>query len=188
MNRRHKKQMGKLKVPRVWMMTDPRLGGGLLKAITRLPFQSGVIYRHYELGPQARHDLFRKVARICRRRGHILLLADKSAIARKWQAAGTHNRTEVRSPARNLRSAPVHSAAEISRARRNNVDIMFLSPIFATRSHPDQAPLGAYQFRRLAALCGNAKVIALGGMTVQKAMMIKGNLVHGWAAIDAFAR
>lgn len=188
MNRRHKKQMGKLKVPRVWLMTDPRLGSRLGKAVTRLPFQSGVIFRHYELGTQARRNLFRKVARICRRRGHILLLADTSATVRKWHADGTHNRTEARATACGLRSAPVHNAAEIAQARRMNVDIMLLSPIFATRSHPDQAPLGAYQFRRLAALCGNAKVIALGGMTAQKARMFKGNRVHGWAAIDAFAR
>jgi thiamine-phosphate pyrophosphorylase len=147
-----------------------------------------VIFRHYELGMQARRDLFRKVARICRRRGHILLLADKNAAARSWHADGAHNRTEVRLAACSLRSAPVHNAAEIFEARRKNADIMFLSPIFATRSHPDKAPLGAYQFRRLAALCGSAKVIALGGMTAQKAMMFKGNLVHGWAAIDAFAR
>jgi thiamine-phosphate pyrophosphorylase len=165
------------------MMTDPRLGSGLLKAITRLPFQSGVIFRHYELDTQARRDLFRQVARICRRRGHILLLADTTAAARKWHAGGAHNRTEVRLAACGLRSAPVHNAAEISQARRKNVDI-----IFATGSHPGKAPLGAYQFRRLAALCGNAKVIALGGMTAQKARMFKGNRVHGWAAIDAFAR
>ncbi len=188
MNHRYKKQKGTLKVPRVWMMTDPRLGGSLLKAISRLPFQSGVIFRHYELDMQMRRNLFRQVARICRRRGHILLLADTSTTARMWHADGTHNRTEARATACGLRSAPVHNAAEIFEARRKKVDIMLLSPIFTTRSHPGKMPLGAYQFRRLAALCGNAKVIALGGMTAQKAMMFKGNLIDGWAAIDAFAR
>jgi thiamine-phosphate pyrophosphorylase len=188
MNRRHKKQISKHKVPRVWLMTDPRLGGGLIAAIARLPFRSGVIFRHYELDMQARRDLFRQVARICRRRGHILLLADKSIAARSWHARGIHNRTERHSKLRGLRSAPVHNTAEIIRAHQNNVDLMLLSPTFATRSHPEKSALGKIQFRRLAELCGPAKVIALGGMTARKMRMFHGNLIHGWAAIDAFAR
>ena len=67
-------------------------------------------------------------------------------------------------------------------------DLMFLSPLFATRSHPGARALGLMQFSRLAKLTGGAKVIALGGMTRNKAQTIARRVAYGWAAIDAFAR
>jgi thiamine-phosphate pyrophosphorylase len=63
---------------------------------------------------------------------------------------------------------------------------MLLSPLYATRSHPGERPLGLTRFRRLAALSGDTKIIALGGMTRKKAAMLSKSLAHGWAAIDAF--
>ena len=186
MNRRHKKPKRRAYIPCVWMMTDPRLGDNLAKAVQRMPLRSGVIFRHYDLPPDERKALFAKVARVCRRRGHLMLLAGIEGDARHWHAGGTHGHGRRRG--NNLLSAPVHNLREIMQARRNRADIMLISPIFATRSHPGQRPLGPLQFARLAAQCGTAKRIALGGMTRQRAAMFRRTQIDGWAAIDAFRR
>jgi thiamine-phosphate pyrophosphorylase len=200
MNSRHKKQCKNKLAPRpiarVWMMTDPRLGleRELLRSVQRMPQASGVIFRHYHLEAIQRRALFRQVARICRRRGHILLVAGSANDARRWHADGFHQsaqgkpRRQSRMRGRLLLSAPVHNHAEMAEARRLHADIMLLSPLYTTRSHPGNRPLGLIRFRQLAALSGGAKLIALGGMTRQKAAMLNKSLVHGWAAIDAFKR
>ena len=84
-----------------------------------------------------------------------------------------------------LHSVAVHNALEVQQANRAGADIFFLSPVFATRSHPGQPPLNLLQTGRLAALCSGA-VIYLGGMNPRRYHARKNHLTHGWAAIDAF--
>ncbi len=166
-------------------MTDPRLGGGLLAAIQKLPFGSGVVFRHYQLNQTERRQLFDKVRRICARRGHLLLLADTPRLARKWHANGVHGRFGQSSV---LQSAPVHDVREIATARTAGAAMFFLSPVKATQSHPEARPLGLISFVQLARIARPAKVIALGGMTRNHARSFDKRLVHGWAAIDAFKK
>jgi thiamine-phosphate pyrophosphorylase len=173
-------------LPKIWLMTDERLGDDLLPAIQRLPTQSGVIFRHYHLNEKARKSLFRQVMRICRRRGHILLLAGDERTAMRWHADGFHQRR--RRTSRLLHSAPVHNAREIAGVKAASPDLFFLSPVFATNSHSGARPLGPLAFSRLAKLVSSDRIIALGGMNRRNAKMLPPRLIHGWAAIDAFKR
>jgi thiamine-phosphate pyrophosphorylase len=175
------RQPVKKPLPKIWMMTDPRFGDGLLAAIRKLPMRSGVVFRHYALAASERRTLFVQVRRICRQRGHILLLAGDQALARKWRADGLHGRA-----GKGAYTAPVHNADEIAEAKRNGAKLLFLSPLRVTRSHAGQRPLGPARFGQLAMLCRPAKVIALGGMTRAHAAKWQGKMIHGWAGIDAF--
>lgn len=169
-------------LPKIWLMTDPRLDDGLLAAIRKLPFGSGVVFRHYQLATGERLMLFQKIHRICRQRGHILMLAGQD----DWNADGVYGQARLRPT--QLLTMPVHSVREIRNAQKLGADLMFLSPVFATRSHPGARALGVMQFAKLARLAGPAKVIALGGMTRNKAQTITNRIVYGWAGIDAFMR
>lgn len=171
-------------IPRIWLMTDPRLGDRLFPAIRQLPRGSGVVFRHYELEAGQRRRLFAAVRRICRKRGHLILLAGEAAQARQWHADGFHARSIGTCGA--LHSAPVHNAGEIAEAKKGGARILFLSPVRQTASHRGARPLGPARFRRLAALCKPATVIALGGMNRAQAAKWPRTIVHGWAAIDAF--
>ncbi len=186
MRHRHKKHTGKPGLPRIWLMTDPRLGERLLAAVRRLPAGSGVIFRHYELEPKERRALFRQVARICRQRGHILFLAADERLARCWGADGFHGQPGRQRQSGLLHSAGVHNARELVEAQRGGTDILFVSPLYETRSHPGGRALGVTGFRRLALLRSDAAIIALGGMSAARARMQDKRIVHGWAAIDAF--
>ena len=178
----HRQPYKKRRLPKIWLMSDPRLGEGLLAAVRKLPVGSGVVFRHYQLAADERLALFRQMQRICRQRGHVLVLAGPH----DWSAKGVHGRN--RSRPTQILTMPVHSLREIREAQRLGADLMFLSPVFATRSHLGARALGMIQFARLARLAGPTNVIALGGMTRNKAQTITHRVAYGWAGIDAFMR
>ena len=168
-------------LPRLWLTTDERLGDRLFETIDRLPRRAGLVFRHYSLGQIERRALFDRVRRAARQRGHLLLLAGPAATARAWGADGSHGRGR----GRGLRSCPVHDLREIRAAERAGADLLFLSPVFPTRSHPDAEVLGPDGFARLARRT-DLPVIALGGMTPARGRRLQAHGAYGWAGIDAF--
>ncbi|MFN3387391.1 MAG: thiamine phosphate synthase [Allosphingosinicella sp.] len=167
MHRRHP-------LPRLWLMTDERQGEALWAALERLPRGAGIVFRHYSLPPRERRTLFARVRIIARRRGLMLLAAG----APLGGADGTHNRRS----GRGVRSFAVHGPAELRSAIRAGADLVFVSPVFPTRSHPGAPVLGPAGFARLARL-SPVPVIALGGMDAARAKRLPG--AYGWAGIDA---
>ncbi len=186
MSRRQTPRHDKMHLPRIWLMSDPRFGEDLIAAIRRLPAGSGVIFRHYDLAEAQRLALFQKVRRICRQRGHLVLLAGDERTALRWRADGYHSRVRGRRSKRMISSAPVHDRRELATARLYGADMIMLSPVFATASHPGARPLGRMAFMMLAKQCAGMAAIALGGMTRRKAATLDKRHIHGWAAIDAF--
>ena len=165
-------------------MTDERIGEeALLSAVARLPRGSGVVFRHYSIPVSQRRALFVRVRRLTRRRGLMLLLAGDPALVRRWGADGWHGRAAARGV---IRSAPVHDRRELRHAISTRANLVFVSPIFPTRSHPGAPVLGTMRFAALAAFAP-MPVIALGGMTPRRARALTPLGAYGWAAIDALA-
>lgn len=165
-------------VPRLWLMTDERMGDALWDALRRLPRGSGVIVRHYSLPMAERRALLRRVERVAGRRG-LVVLGSAGLRAR----GGGHNQ-----PAPwGLQTRSAHSRREIVQAVRAGADAVFVSPVFATRSHMGSVPLGR---ARLGLMIAGVPipVIALGGMTARRGRSLTTFGVHGWAAIDAWTR
>ena len=169
-------------LPRQWLMTDPRMGEALWDALERLPRGAGVVFRHYQLPPQERAALFARVRRVARRRRLVLLVAG----ARLPGADGRHGMRSA-APKQGLATRPAHHRRDVVAARRDRVDAVFASPVFATRSHPGAPALGRVRFGRMIRGAG-IPVIALGGMDARRARSLAGFGVHGWAAIDAWTR
>ena len=84
-----------------------------------------------------------------------------------------------------LVSRSVHSRGEALAAR--GADLVFVSPVFASASHPGGAVLGMEAALALAQLAG-APAIALGGMDQERGEAAMAAGFHGWAAIDAWLR
>ncbi|MGZ8336218.1 MAG: thiamine phosphate synthase [Allosphingosinicella sp.] len=170
-------------LPRLWLMTDERLGERLLPTVRRLPpHHAGIVFRHYGLADRERRILFLRVRAVARARRLVLLLADGDSRARAWGADGSHGRAR----GRGLRSAPVHDLAEIRAAERSGADILFLSPVFPTRSHPGAPALGPRRFARLARRT-RLPVIALGGVDARKGKALSRLGAWGWAGISALS-
>lgn len=166
-------------LPRPWLMTDEGQGERLWAALERLPSGSGVVFRHYGLAKKERQLLLERVRRVARRKRLVLLVAGEQQL----RGDGVHGlRARRRAPG--LRSAPVHNLPEIRSAERAGADILFLSPVFPTRSHPGARTLGRLRFGLLARRT-KLPVIALGGMDERRVRGL--SHAYGWAAIDAWA-
>lgn len=166
-------------LPRIWLMTDERMGDRLWDALDSLPRGGGVVFRHYSLPLKKRRALFVRIALYARRRGLVLVVAGNDRLGR---ADGVHNQ-----PRRGagVATRSVHSQRELVVATRHGADLVFASPVFATRSHPKADALGPV---RLAAMIRSSQipVVALGGMDANRFRRLRGLGLHGWAGIDAF--
>ena len=168
-------------LPRIWLVTDERQGEALLPAVARLPEGAGILFRHYSLPERERRTLFDSIRAAGGER--LLLLAGPPALAKDWSADGWHGWDE----GEGLRSASVHDLAEIRRAESLGATLLFLAPVYPTRSHPDAPTLGVERFAALAAQT-RLPVIALGGVAADNAPELLARGAHGWAAVDAWLR
>lgn len=160
-------------VPTLWLMTDERLGDALLPAIARLPRGAGVVFRHHATPAAARRRLFAGVARACRARRLVLVAAGGERLGR----GPTHGR-------RGSLTWPAHDRRQGIAAVRAGARVVFVSPVFATRSHPGAPALGPVRAAGVAR--GLAVVrIALGGMDARRFRRLRALGFDGWAAIDA---
>jgi thiamine-phosphate pyrophosphorylase len=162
-------------LPRLWLMTDERLGERLWPALAALPRGSGVVFRDYATPPTERFARFARVLAAARRRRLVLVRAGDTPMRGEM---GVHN-----GRGRGLRTASAHDRAEIVAARRAGADLVFVSPVFPTRSHPGARTLGPV---RLGLMMRGARmpVVALGGMTAARMRRVGKLGLHGWAAID----
>jgi thiamine-phosphate pyrophosphorylase len=165
-------------LPTIWLVTDERLGETLWPAIKALPRGAGIVFRHHATDSATRRALFARIRTMARQRGLTLIRAGATRLPGEQ---GVHN-----GAGRGLRSAAVHSLAEGLAARRRGVDVIFVSPVFATRSHPGAPALGALRAAMIARVAG-LPAIALGGMDARRFRRVKTLGFHGWAGIDAWA-
>lgn len=81
-----------------------------------------------------------------------------------------------------LLSAACHNAAELLQAQQLGVDLVTLSPVLPTYSHPETAPLGWDKFAELAKMV-NIPVFALGGLNKEQLALAQRYGAYGIAAI-----
>jgi thiamine-phosphate pyrophosphorylase len=168
--------------PRDWLMTDERIGERLWDAIGRVPAGTGgIVLRHYSLGPLERFELGKKVAALALERKIVLAVGRDPRLADRLGAQLVHNPSELTELPTSM---SVHNEREAFAANEVGAALVFVSPIFPTRSHPDAATLGAEQAAKLAQIAG-CPAIALGGMTFGRFWEL-GSEFHGWAGIDAW--
>ena len=173
-------------LPPLFLFTDPARMDVLALARTLPPGLCGVVFRHD--GAPGRARLARALSAICRARRLTLVIAGDAKLALSLRA-GLHLRAGqppdlTRLPRHTLRTASAHDARQLRRACDNMANIVFISPVFPTRSHPGAAALGAHRWRRLARRSGPAKAYALGGID-GKSIRRLGLICAGAGAIDA---
>ncbi len=150
-------------IPRQWLIADGRSVKHVRRAVRALPPGSGILFLHRDMPKPERARTMAKLRRLARSRG--MVIADEKA----GEAARVHDSRELRQAG--LRHAP----------------LLFLSPLFPTRSHPDWKPIPAMRAAALVRL-SKVPVIALGGMDPKRFGRIERLGFQGWAAIDAWLK
>lgn len=146
--------------PRQWLIVDGSLGDELLSVVRRLPAESGILV----LAQAGVTDGARFAARLraLAKSRRLLLLAEGPRTA-----------------------ARVHDMRELRKALSRGAGLILLSPLYATRSHPDWKPLPRMRAAALARLAGR-KLVALGGMDERRFRRVERLGFVGWAGISAF--
>ena len=84
-----------------------------------------------------------------------------------------------------LVSAACHDLQQLQHAEKIGVDFVTLSPVLPTATHPENLPLGWYQFASWHQVM-DLPVYALGGMEAKLLKMAQAQGAYGIAAIRAF--
>ena len=189
LNLRH----GAVGVPALVLMTDDTRRADWVEAATALPQGSCVIVRHRDAS--AREALALALRRVCRGRRLKLLIADDPALAVRVRADGVHMPQvrlrllaglRARYP-RWLLTAAAHDAAAVTAAAGGGADAIFVSPVFATASHPGAQVLGAVGFAALVARAC-VPVLALGGIDGGSIQRLAPSGAAGAGVIGAWVR
>lgn len=158
-------------LPPLWLFTDAARLPDPLPAIRALPRGlAGVVFRPEGTLPGRTRDLAQRVARACRTRRLALVVAGDPRLAAAL-GAGVHLRRgrwpglpRPRRRPGTLVTSSAHDRIELVRARRRRVDLAFLSPAYATSSHPATRPIGPVRWNALAR-AESLPVAALGGVS-----------------------
>lgn len=160
-------------LPPLLLLTDDQRGPDPLTAIAALPRGSGVVFRSQAL-KSTQAEKARALARLCRRRGLVFLVAADWRLAATVRADGLHlpekqARVGVLAPAKlwlqrgKLLTVAAHSPAALARAARLGANAALLSPVFPTESHPGGASIGPVRFSAWSRAAAVA-TYALGGV------------------------
>ena len=172
-------------VPVLWLFTDAARLGDPAAVVRHLPpGLCGVVLRD-DAAPD-RLALGRRLAALCRQRRLALSVAGDWRLAAALRA-GLHARGGRRPGVapRHIKvlTASAHGGADLVRARRIGAATVFLSPAFATRSHPDTPALGQVRWGLIARRGGGAA--ALGGIDGRSVRRLPPFWCRGAGAIGA---
>ena len=174
-------------LPCLWFFTDHQRIPDPRASVAKLPRgRAGVILRHDD-DPE-RAALGWDLAQICRTRRLLLVVAGDLRLAASLHA-GVHLRGgywpgSIRPSG--LLSSSAHSVRDLKRAKRAGAAIVFLSPVFATASHPGTSGLGPLRWAAVARHAGSRLfVAALGGVNGTTIKRLPAGMCRAVGAIGA---
>jgi thiamine-phosphate pyrophosphorylase len=139
-----------------WLIVNESPAPSVLKAVRKLPASGGVlVFRNLDAT-----DL-RHLKMAARMNGRRIVVARRDKFAR------------------------VHNARELTRALLGRPEMILVSPIYETVSHPDWKRLPRMRAAALARMCGR-NAVALGGMDRKRFARIAPLGFTAWAGISAF--
>ena len=174
-----------MKLPPVFLLTDPKRVPDPVAAAETLPHGWGIIYRHF--GAENREQVARHLKRVARRRQLSFLVAADPHLARSVNADGIHWPHALGARARSwkarfsISTISAHSPAEARRAAASGCDAILMSTVFPSNSPSARAPLGPIKLRAIAAALP-CPVYGLGGINSSNAGSIAS--VAGIAGIE----
>ncbi len=184
--------------PRVYLVTDPSAGGGLVahtaSALRGLP--PGAVAVQLRAREATGRDLLaaaRALREVVAEAGQLLLVNDRIDVALAAGADGVHLPSAGVPPADargllgtgRLVAVSCHSAADVERARDGGADFATFGPVFDTPSKRRYgAPVGLERLEEASGL--GLPLVGLGGVDVSNASDVVAAGAYGVAAIRAW--
>ena len=171
-------------------MTDDERLADPLAAARALPLGAMVVVRSRD--DDRRKQLALAMLSLSHARGLFVLIAGDAPLALALGADGVHLPQRQMAEACAIRArhrtlvitAAIHSFGALGNASLLPIDALFLSPVFATASHPGGAALSPMR-ANLIARAAKRPVYALGGINAHNALRLSPEAFAGLAAIGA---
>jgi thiamine-phosphate pyrophosphorylase len=183
--------------------TDRRKILDLETVIKNLPRNSLIIIREYDLSFEEREIFARKIMKQARFLGHKILIGKDIALAKKLKADGLHFSDFDQIPMQFLQkrfwpknfifSLAAHSYKTFFKLQKLKPNLLFISPIFSSTSHPNTKNFGLRNLAKIAFKTKNqsyltANIYALGGINLKNIKSIQNLPISGFGAIDFFKK
>ncbi|MDG2001154.1 MAG: thiamine phosphate synthase [Alphaproteobacteria bacterium] len=180
----YSKSYKKIKIPYIWFLTDTVKTKNPLDISRKLPFNSGILIRSYN--NKNKEKIIKNIINLKKRKVHTVLVSGRHKSHSNID--GAHLPSWLNSSFlinKKLISMSAHGAIDIRKSINIKADIIFISPIFHTTSHPEAKNLGVIKLGLMAKLF-KKPVIALGGINNNNISRLKGLPIAGCAGIDVY--
>ena len=159
----------------------------IINILHQLPTYSGIVLRNY--CSKDRRTIIKNVLRIAKRKNFKVLMASHPRAhgninglhLPKWEYKCRRNNKEQ------IISVSAHSLKDKRKIINTKADIIFLSSVFHTNSHPKRKHLGIIRFGLLVRSLARP-VIALGGINNTNIKKLKNFPISGVAAIESLKK
>ena len=179
------------KLPKMFFFTDRNRVDDVFAVVKNLPKNSAIIIREYDLENSQRLDFARIISDLARKRSLKVFVGKDIKLAKKIKADGVHfsdweGLKSYNNLGKNfLISYACHSEKSVRRAQKIGCDLIFYSPIFPTKSHPNQKTIGSLKLRNLTAKA-TIPIYALGGIDGNNAKILVSSGVGGVGGVSIF--
>jgi thiamine monophosphate synthase len=195
MDHRLRYKLKKINIPEEWFFCNP-FKAYSEKIICSLTCQTGVIFFLEE--PFKKKEFIKNIeplVQICRKNRIIFIIQSSFFWASKYNANGIFIdfKNKILSNMVNfnlirnkfLLAVKIHNYKEAKKFAKD-IDIVFISNVFKTKSHPRRKGLGTKKLFELCIFLEKKLNFALGGITNQNISSLKNKYLKGFAAISYF--
>jgi thiamine-phosphate pyrophosphorylase len=188
----------------IFFFTDRKKNIDLNQVIKNLPKNTNIILREYALNQNARLLILQKIHNLFYQKKLSLIIGKSFNSQMLRYINGVHysdldfnkNLFIKRNFCKNsnlIFTISMHKLINLHKISLLKPDVIFLSPIFATTSHPEKKPIGPYNFIKIHNIwqkkfCHNKhqKFLPLGGINLQNLHLLSNFKINGFGAIDFF--
>ena len=189
------RRVNKKALPALFFFTNRHQFADIFEIIKSFPKSSvAIIVREYDLPYEERLEFVLKIKKIALEKDLLVLVGKDLKLALEAEIDGLHISDRNVISQKNLcRKNPnfiitksCHSEIEVIKAGNSGFDAIFFSPIFTTKTHPNQKPAGVLALSKIA-LKSKIPLYALGGIGPCNLRRLRNCKISGIAGISIFS-
>ena len=180
------------KLPKVIIIFDDELFDKKKLLKLKIPKKSAILLRSYET--KKRKKIAKQLLNFCKMKKIKLLIGSDIKLAEDINADGIHfpeymvkknkiNWTYIKNVKSNKKwiiTTAVHNIQSLKKAEELNIDAALLSPVFPSKSHPNNKSLGLNKFLKIVKKT-KLPIYALGGINIKNVKLLIETDIIGYA-------
>ena len=183
-------------LPELFFFTDRKKFSDIFAVIKSLPnHHTAIIIREYDLSRFERMKFARKIIKIAKEKSLLVLIGKDLKMALELNADGVHysdhDKNWKKYSALKIKkgfifTCSIHFSRSLKKAQNAGFNAIFYSPIFPTKTHASQKPVGVKSLAKIA-LKSKIPLYALGGINLGNLRQLKNCRINGIAGISIFS-